>query len=85
MRTFISYEQVKEIIQRYLDQYELSDVELEQPLHQLEIDSFGRVQLLVALEDELGVSIPNAIIWSRTINVRELIDAVIGCPRGDGE
>ena len=72
----ITFEQVKRIIEKYLKHGVLSQAEMELPLLEFEIDSFGRLELSVNLEDNFKVCITDEIIWSRSITVLEFIEAV---------
>ncbi len=75
----ISSEEVIKIIEKYLGNRELSQEDMEQPLLTLEIDSFGRLELALNLEQELHVSIPDEVIWNRNITVLKFVEAVQGC------
>ena len=75
--------QVQLIIERYLGGIKLSQQDMDLPMLNFEIDSLGRLELLLKLEEELNISLEGADILDRNITIRGFIDTVLKNPRRD--
>lgn len=72
---------IRKIIENYLGNIKLTEDDLDLPMLNFEMDSLGRLELLLKIERELGVTLDGNDIWNRKMTIRDFITKVMNSSR----